>query len=66
MNKPTHRPDSSLEKEARTLRQANAAGEHATHRRSVRAQQEIDRPDHAKARPKRDQGPSNAGNDGGA
>ena len=66
MNQPNAKPESSLEKAARTLRRANQAGAQATDRHAAAAQQEINRPEQAKARPKRDDGKSNAGNDGGA
>lgn len=61
---PSH-PESKLEKPARALRRANKAGEDADHHRSADAQQNINRPENAKGRPAPD-GPSNAGNDGGA
>lgn len=54
---------SDTEKAARDMRRANETGRPD---KAVKAQQELQRPEHAKARPPRGQGPSNAGEDGGA
>jgi len=53
----------NTEKAARTMRHANETGRQD---KAVPAQQELQQPDHAKARPPRDHGASNAGEDGGA
>jgi len=66
MKPKPHDPEKTLEKHAHTMRRAHETGSEDMQQKAVDAHLELTQPEHAKGRPLRPHGCSNAGNDGGA
>jgi hypothetical protein len=65
MRRKPQSEEQKLEALAATMRRAHETAEADHEQKAVDAHHELNRPDHAKGRPFRDHGCSNAGNDGG-